>query len=836
LPIFLPQFYSLKHYLVFFLSLVFFCNLNAQTPKRTVDAHRIDQPIKIDGILSESAWEQSQVVDQFVQKEPTPFAAPSFDTKAYILYDDDAVYIGAHLYDDEPDKILKELSLRDQVGNADNFRVFFDPYLSGLNGFKFYVTASGVQFEASVSNHIDDTNWNAVWDSEVSFDDNGWHVEIKIPYASLRFPTSEVQSWGLQVGREVRRLREVSFWSPIDPAISGWVQQSGIVNRLENIKSPVRLSLTPYVTGYINSTFDPQETKQKLNVSPAYSAGLDLKYGINDAFTLDMTLVPDFGQVISDKQVLNLSPFEVFFEENRQFFTEGTELFNKNRLFYSRRIGGQPLNFGTVSRSLSQNERIVDNPTATQLYNATKISGRTRRGTGIGAFNAIVGESRATIYAENTKASREVLTNPLTNYNAFVIDQNLPNNSFVSLINTNVLRRGRDYDANVTGVSSNLLTKNQKYGVQSYFAASQRFFTDSLDLGYAMSFVVGKVSGNWTYNFTHNTESNNYNPNDLGFLFSPNERLYGAEVEFNQYKPRNPNLQQYSITTNIVYSRLFNPNVYSDHYTTINSFFIRKSRFAYSFNVRLEPALTYDYFEPRTFDFSKYLTFPVNYSAGGFVSSDYRKVFAYDIKTNFRYFDAAGRNNFSLSVAPRVRLSDQFSFIFNVGYSALFQEPGYINKALAGSIDGLGSNDILFGNRNRQILDNTLTSKFTFNSKMNLSLRVRHYWDKVIYQSFGRLNEAGYVDKLAFDGRGTDSQPIYDRNVNLFNVDLQYNWRFAPGSDIIMVWKNQINAFDDAYDRNYFQNFGGVFDSIQGNNISLRIIYFIDYQSITKRR
>ncbi len=809
----------------------------AQTSRLSVSAYRINEPIKLDGKLNEVAWAKAPKVKDFIQAEPIVGANPTHQTEAFVLYDDNAIYIGARMFDSDPTKILKELSLRDQIGNADNFRVFFDPYMSGINGFKFYVTSSGVQYEASVSNHIDDSNWNAVWQSEVSFDDNGWFVEIKIPYASLRFPSKDVQTWGLQIGREVRRLREVSYWSPIDPAISGWVQQSGIVTGINNIKSPIRLSLTPYVSGYLNTVYDPNVVKsERLAASPSYSAGLDLKYGVNDAFTLDMTLVPDFGQVISDRQVLNLSPFEIFFEDNRQFFTESTELFNKGRLFYSRRIGGRPLKYFNAINNANPGETLIDNPDVTQLYNATKISGRTSNGTGLGGFNAVVGESFATYQTASDGSTRKVLTNPLTNYSTIVVDQNLKNNSYVSLTNTNVMRRGSDYDANVTGAFTNMLTPDQKYNLQASAVASQLYFSDSIDVGYSYSIVAGKVSGNWTYNLRHVAESNNYNPNDLGFLFSPNERLYSGEVKYAQYKPRNPKLQQYSITTNIAYERLFKPDVYVDHYTTINAFILRKTRFAYGFNGRLEPFTTYNYFEPRSADFSRFLAFPVNYLIGGFVSSDYRKAVAYDIRYNYRYFDADGRNNYSFSVGPRIRISDQFSFIFNMAYSLVTQEPGYVNRFFVDVPLTLKDDDILFGNRNRQIIENTLTGKFTFNAQMNLSLRVRHYWDKVIYQSFGPLDENGYVEQNSFNGLDELGQPIFDRNVNIFNIDLQYNWRFAPGSDIIIVWKNQINRIDDEYDSNYYGNIRGIFDSPQGNSLSVRAIYFLDYNEIISKK
>jgi hypothetical protein len=809
----------------------------SQSP-RVISASRISEKIQIDADLSESAWKNADVAQNFTQTEPVPGKAASFQTDVHFLYDDNAIYIGAFMHDPEPDKILRELSLRDNFGNADNFGVFLDTYKSGLNGFMFFVTASGVQMEAVVTANNDDANWNAVWESAVQITDGGWIAEFKIPYSSLRFPTSDIQEWRIQFGREVRRFREQSYWSPINPAINGWVQQSGTVKDIRNIKSPVRLSLTPYISGYLNTTYDPQAEEGRFSAGNAYTAGLDLKYGLSDAFTLDMTLIPDFGQVISDRQVLNLSPFEVFFEENRQFFTEGTELFNRGRLFYSRRIGGRPLHYYSVYNQLKEGEEIVSNPETTQLFNATKVSGRTDKGTGIGLFNALVGESNAIIKTASG-TERSILTNPMTNYNAFVVDQNLPNNSYVSLINTNVYRLGEDYDANVTGGFFNFKTKDQKYYIGGSGAMSQKFFAEGTDRGHMYNISAGKISGNWTYDAGHGVESEDYDPNDAGFLFSPNEKYWYASGGFTQYKPRNQKLQQYNLSSSVYYSNLFKPQVFADFAVEMESFILWKSRNAIGLNTRIEPIETRDYFEPRTSDFSKYLIWPVNYNLGGFISTDYRKTLAFDIRANYRWFDFAGRNTVSVGFNPRIRFNDQFSVFISTSATRIMFEPGYVTRPEnigLPPIDVLSPKDVLMGIRNRLIVDNALTGRYIFNSVMGINIRVRHYWDKVLYQSFGVLGKNGYPQKVDFSGLSNEGVAVYDRNVNIFNIDMQYNWRFAPGSDIIIVWKNQIFNTDAQYSRDYLQNFSGLFDATQSNNLSVRFLYFLDYLYLFPKR
>lgn len=801
--------------------------ISAGDPTKEFEARKIVDDIKIDGMLNEPDWSLATVASGFIQTEPNPGTPASNDSEVIFLYDNNAVYIGARLWDDQPDKILTEFSLRDELGNADNFSVFFDPFKSGLNGFIFTVTASGVQIESIVTNDEEDPNWNAVWESAVSIDDNGWYVEMKIPYSALRFPAVNEQKWNIQFKREIRRYRETTYWSPVDPNVAGITQQAGIINGINEIKSPMRLSLTPYVSGYVNTTFDPEASNDKLSASTAYSAGLDLKYGLSDAFTLDMTLVPDFGQVISDKQVLNLTPFEVYFEENRQFFTEGTELFNKGDIFYSRRIGSKPLRYNAIYDELDEGDIIVKNKEVSQLYNATKITGRTKGGTGIGFFNAIVGKEKAIVRDKDGK-ERVIQTNPLTNYNALVVDQNLKNNSFVSLMNTNVTRFGDDYDANVTGGYFDLKTKNQKYHLAGNGIVTQKFYTDDTDRGYAWSLDLAKISGVWTYGIGHTTETENYDPNDMGFIFNPNKNIYYAEGAYNQYKPKNPKKQYVSYTFRTDYNRLHKPNAFNSLDLTVTNFSLYRSRLGVRYTFEAQPVGQHDYFEPRSSKFQEYLFIPSNYKLSGYASTDFRKPFALNTDVSYRYYNQTGRNTYAIDFGPRIRINDHFSIIGQSVVTYSTKEQGFA---------GYGDQASLMGERNRWIVENALTGRYIFNAVMGIDIRVRHYWDQVEFDRFGFLDNSGRISFLE-DFTGLDAQgvPIYDQNVNIFNVDFQYNWRFAPGSDIIFVWKNQIFNSNKEFERNYLSNFGHLFGDYQQNNFSIRVLYYLDYLYLAPRK
>ena len=199
--------------------------------------------------------------------------------------------------------------------------------------------------DAKVSPSVDeseDFSWNAVWQSATTMNENEWHFEIFIPFSAIRFSNKNIQDWGLNVTRRRVKTGEQYMWNPVWPTVNGFLTQEGHWTGLENIKPPLRLQFSPYLSFYTNHY--PSETEAS-GWSQQINGGMDVKWGINQAFTLDATLIPDFGQVQSDNQVLNLTPFEVRFNENRPFFTEGIELFNKGNFFYSRRIGGTPVSY-----------------------------------------------------------------------------------------------------------------------------------------------------------------------------------------------------------------------------------------------------------------------------------------------------------------------------------------------------------------------------------------------------------------------------------------------------------------------------------------------------------
>ena len=238
----------------------------------------------------------------------------------------------------------------------------------------------------------------------------------------------------------------------------------------------------------------------------------------------------------SKDRVLNISTFEVRYQEKRPFLTEGTELFDKEGVIYSMRIGSEPEKYDELSGEVDSTEEVIENPSETRMINATKISGRTDNGLGIGFLNAMTQKAVATIDDTLSGEKRDIVTQPFTNYNMLVFDQCLKNNSYVSLVNTKVHYFKGNYTANVTGTEFELSNEDNSYQIYGEGALSQKYSDDnSFEHKYSVNFR--KTSGNFRFELEQTTESDTYDPNDLGYIRKNNEFAQQAELSYNIYDP-----------------------------------------------------------------------------------------------------------------------------------------------------------------------------------------------------------------------------------------------------------------------------------------------------------
>ena len=695
---------------------------------RSLQAVKAFLPPRVDGSLTDSAWNNVPEASGFITNSPVFGKASGFTTSVKVLYDDAAIYIGAYLHED-PLTIRRQFTTRDNQNraNVDYFSVFIDTYNDHQNAYQFSVTTRNVQTDARLSaaakpefGIYGDLSWDAVWESKIEMQKDGWTVEMRIPYFSLRFSKSAIQDWSINFLRFNRRTNEASFWNEVNPNNNGFVNQFGYLKGLQHLSPPLRLSLSPYVSGGYRS--NPQQKAGYVN-DWLRSGGVDVKYGINESFTIDATLIPDFGQVISDNVVNNISPFELQFKENRQFFTEGTELFNKAGIFYSRRIGRTPNGYYNV-KSFTDNsptQTVLSNPDVTRLYNAIKFSGRNKHNLGIAVFNAVTEPVHAKIYNSATGRDSSIATEDLANYNVLVLDQALKNRSSITLTNTNVIRNGPANDANVTALDLVLYDKSNTYGFSIKPRYSKIFGTGGYD-GFANETQFGKVSGRWQWHVNNNIESENYDPNDLGYLQAPNEVTTIAELSYNifQATPAFVN-QRYAFTA--LQSYLYKPFGYQSTEFKPSLFWVFNNFWDLSVTLPIQPFWYNDYFELQTS--GRKLRRSSYYSVFVTGSSDSRKKLFVNWSLGFAEGPLPNDPYNDITLGARYRFGDKFTLEASVRRRHDNGQWGLANNGKAFIFDNTG--EPVLARRVFTDVTSIASGTYNFTSRMNLTFRARHY-------------------------------------------------------------------------------------------------------------
>lgn len=805
----------------------------AQILPKNLEAKRTNKQVIIDGKLIDLAWQDAAKADDYTEFRPKTGRKEEKgnNTETFLMYDDAGIYFGGTCFERNIDSVSKELVGRDGFGMNDYIGLIFDTYNDKLNGFEYFLTPLGEQWDAKMTsnqnsnNGGEDFSWNAVWKSAVVMHDKGWSFEMFLPYSAIRFSKDKVQNWGLNITRRRRKTEQQYTWNAIDPNINGFLTQEGQWTGISNIKPPLRLQLFPYFSVYGNH-FPANQAEQK-NWTNQVSGGLDLKLGLNQAFTLDATLIPDFGQVQSDNKVLNLTPFEVKFNENRSFFTEGTELFNKGNLFYSRRIGGTPLHLYDAYDDAKSNEEVTNNPTESKLINASKISGRTKNGLGIGVLNAITQTQYATIENIETGEKRRFETNPTTNYNLFVLDQTLKHNSSISFVNTSVIRGSNDYNANVSAGLFSFSDKKNTYNLSGSASVSNLRYKNAGEknsLGYSHSLSFGKTSGRFNFNVSQALTDTKFNSNDLGYFTNNNFINHSFYVGYRYTEPKGW-YNRLFFNFNASLSNLFLP------IGAIESKY-QQSRLQFNINAQTKKLMWFglfgnynpaqnDFYEPR--NEGRVFRRGNSIALGGWLESNSAKKYSFSAEVFERVFlNFYQLNGLEFSLGQTYRFNSKFSIKLNWGYEPRPRSLGYTTT--------LANNTILFAIRKVNTFDNILTLKYNFTNKMGLSFRARHYASIVNIKEFYTLNNNGSLTPK------TGITDNYNRNVNYFNVDMVYTWQFGPGSFLNIVWKNAtVNSSDIANNR-YFENLQNTLQTDPNNNISLKVIYFIDYLNFKKLR
>jgi len=808
----------------------------------------------INGILEDDAWDLVEWGGDYIEFQPDENTPPSHQTKFKILYDSKNLYIGVRCYDSEPDKIVKRLSRRDGF-DGDWVEFNIDSYFDKRTAFSFTITAAGVKGDEFISNNGNnwDPSWNPIWYAKAHVDDEGWTAELRIPLSQLKFGKAEEQVWGFQSTRRFFRDEERSLWQrkPIDQP--GWVSEFGELHGLKNIQPQKQLEIQPYTVAK-TETYEAEEGNPFRDGSESdITAGLDAKIGITNDLTLDLTVNPDFGQVDADPSAIALDGFQIFFQERRPFFVENKNIFDfrvsqsqagntfgSDNIFYSRRIGRSPQGYPDTSDG-----EFVDQPDNTPMIGAAKFSGKTKNGWAIGVLESVTSRRNATIINGEGNTRKEMVE-PLTNYFVGRLQKDFnQRNSYIGGIFTATNRENLPeqlnflHDAAYTGgldfkhqwanrdwyVGGNL-TMSHVQGGKEAIANTQRSITHLFDrvgadhvqvdttrtslTGTGGNVQIGKIgNGHWRFESGATWRSPELELNDIGFQRQSDDIRHYTWVGYQTLKPDstfrrvginynhwtawdfegNHNYLQFNTNTWQNWKGNWNTNI------GFNFAPIEYSNFALRGGPRLRQSPWVNFWNSINTDSRKKIRFSFFHNG--------RKALDNSIKTYYMEggFVYQPINALRISAFPSLRINrDKLQFIDN--FDDVGGSPRYLNG---------------------EIRQRTLSMSVRLNYTINPNLTIQYWGQPFIsrgrYSNFKHITdpiaktfEDRFIQYTAQQTSLTDGDYAIDEDLDgvtdfsfsdpdfsfvQFRSNLVIRWEYIPGSEIFLVWSQDVSRSGD---------------------------------------
>ncbi|MBO0591533.1 hydrolase [Cellulophaga sp. E16_2] len=847
-------------------------------PKRvyTTKALADDHTLTIDGVIDEVAWNTVAWDSEFIEQQPDENTAPNHQTKFKIVYDKNYIYVAIRCLDNESDKIVKRLSRRDGF-EGDWVGIFFDSYNDKRTSFNFIVTAAGVKGDEFSSNNGNDSDesWNPIWYTKTSIDLEGWSAEMKIPLSQLKFGKSEEQEWGLQLMRKLFREEERSIWQRVPQDTPGWTSEFGILKGLLNIEPQKQLEIQPYTIAKFETYEAEPGNPFKKGKDTKFTGGLDAKIGITNDLTLDLTINPDFGQVEADPSAIALDGFQIFFEEQRPFFVENKNIFDyrvsrseagntfgSDNVFYSRRIGRSPQGYPNTLDG-----EFVNHPENTEIIGAAKFSGKTKDGWSIGVLESVTAKKYAII--DNAGDRRKELVEPLTNYfvgrlqkdfnkrNTFVGGMftatnrnNLPDN--LNFLHEAAYTGGLDFKhqwndrdwyvagnilfSHVTG-SKEAITRTQESITHLFQRAATSYLTVDEDAtaltGTGGNMQLGKVgNGHWKFETGATWRSPELELNDLGFQRQADDiRLY-TWVGYQTLKPDNT-FRKVGINYNHWSVWDFGGNHNNLRFNTNswqnwkNNWFSNASfnytptqydNFALRGGPRLRKSSEISFSNGIESDGRKKLQFSIFQSGTKGTDSSYKN---YDIEFGLKYQPI---NALSISAYPSYGTNkDQLQFVDNIVHE--------------------GSTKYINGTVRQETLSMSLRLNYTINPNLSIQYWGQPFISNGVYSNFKQIadplaknfedritsytpNQVSFTDSSYSIDEDMDGSPDYsfdnpDFSFTQFRSNLVVRWEYKPGSEIFLVWSQDLSSSGNPNDGLFATLDENLFGNLQPKNIFL---------------
>lgn len=804
------------------------------------------EPPKIDGLTNDPAWEQVQWGgNDFRQFEPDAGAAPSAQTIFKILYDAKNLYVLARCFDPDPSKIVRRMSRRDGF-DGDFIEINIDSYYDKRTAFSFTASVSGVKGDEYVSNNGDDwdQNWDPIWYLETGIDSLGWVAEFRIPLSQLRFADKPEHVWGMQLTRHFFRNQERSNWQFIPPTSNGWVHMFGELHGIRGIKPQKQLEIQPYIVAKTERFEEQKGNPFMTGKSSNVSVGLDAKIGITSDITLDLTVNPDFGQVEADPSQVNLSAFELFFQERRPFFIEGNNTLNfptsndsDNNLFYSRRIGRNPQGGVDTDRNgFDSVDEYVRSDARTMILGAAKLTGKNKHGFSWGILESVTAEEKAEVDSLGERYKEPV--EPLTNYFVMRAQQDINkgntlvggmftatnrkiNSKNLEWLHTEAYTGGVDVTHNwkertyyVSAKALMSYVKGSEEAITLTQTSSERFFqrpdnyhadVDSARTsltGTGGNFMFGKRNGDFVFDIGYNWSSPELELNDIGFLSQTDRMSQWTWVGYRKFRLiRNMRAQRYNFNQRLEWD--FDGKITDQRYN-VNAHTQFKNFWG------IGGGGTYVVKEASNADLrgGPQMVYPGNTNYFFYIESDSRKKFSFNLYSEW----VEGFKQYARNAGAEIELVYRPTNAINIAIAPSL----FINQTqlqYVETVNASGSTYYIMGKLDQEVA--RITARLTYMLTPNLSLQ---YYGQLFgtngrYNRFKRITDSHasqYEDRFVnlnpdkADGEyqvDEDNNGLVDysfRNPNFdfsqFRSNMVLRWEYIPGSTLFLVWTQEVNG------------------------------------------
>ena len=841
-----------------------------------------EQP-RIDGKLDETIWkDKGEWSEKFSQVIPFERVYTPSWTRMKIFYDDENVYVGVYCKDVHPETMNAFIGNRDDNSNGDLISIAFDTYHDYRVASEFNVNLGGNKTDLTVTDKLSvNLSWNTVWEGRTNIDlaDSSWTAELRIPFSQLRYnQKNEDGIWGLHVRRIIRRNNEVQNWSLIPIKNNGHVFSFGEMHGMTDLPKPRGIEFLPYtMSKFVRNPKVPNSPFQKGSRWQA-TAGLDAKFALND-FTLDMTINPDYGQVELDPSVMNLSAFEIFYDEKRPFFLEGKHIleFDNNEegmMFYSRRIGAMPT---YRPKNIDNLTSFASTPNPIPILGAMKLTGTNRNGVTVGFLESITAETNSKVM-RNGEPDKEI-TEPLTNYTVARVQKNWEGNTLLGGMVTSVnrkLRRKHLEDAMVENAFTSGVDFTQYFAKRLYYIDAKGMFStlhgsadailntkmnathyyqresgsgylnldpDKKTLQGTGGYVKVGKRGNAQWNFaeTFSWSSPGFDLNNVGYLRQSDFKFNESEITYRKTDPWGP--------FRFAGINLTQKNMWNYGGKAINNNIALRWR-SLSTKRRIEmdikETFNWNTIDSRQLRGGPDLRLNSNFESNVMVSSDRAKRIVFKLDYNGRHYLEQETGYNAIHPSMIFRLGDHVRLTGQLNYAWNKDNLQYVNSILP-TENSTDRTTYVMGRMKQQ------TYGITLNMQMNLTpdISIQYYGSPFTsVAKYDHFKEAANTDSHTYEDRfrtftaeeisfnsgvyevdkGNHVLKFKDPNFsfNEFRSNLVARWEYLPGSTLYLVWEHNRSNRDEIYQTGWGNNLDRMFGLPASNTFMMKINYWIN--------